>query len=125
VAGGFDGRQEYAACSAYYPADDRWETCAAMNLPRGGLGMAADGTSAYAIGGGWQRTATFNERYDSLTDTWSSIPSPVQGQWLNPGVAGSGSLIYTVGGWNGDFLDNSEVFQGTFRAFIPLTTRGQ
>jgi DNA-binding CsgD family transcriptional regulator len=125
VAGGFDGRQEYAACGAYYPADDRWETCAAMNLPRGGLGMAADGASAYAIGGGWQRTATFNERYDSLTNTWSSISSPVQGQWLNPGVAGRGSLIYAVGGWSGAFLDNNEVFEGTFRAFIPLSTRGQ
>jgi DNA-binding CsgD family transcriptional regulator len=125
VAGGFDGRQEYATCNTYYPADDRWEACAAMNLPRGGLGMAVDGASAYAIGGGWQRTATFNERYDSLTNTWSSIPSPVQGQWLNPGVASRGSLIYAVGGWNGDLLDNSEEFQGTFRAFIPLSTRGQ
>ncbi|HSN76445.1 MAG TPA: LuxR C-terminal-related transcriptional regulator, partial [Anaerolineae bacterium] len=110
VAGGFDGGQEYAACSAYYPTEDRWEACAPMNLPRGGLGMAADGASAYAIGGGWQRAATFNERYDSLTNTWSSIPSPVQGQWLLPGVAGRGSLIYAVGGWSGDFLDNSEVF---------------
>ncbi len=125
LAGGFDGRQEYAACSAYYPAEDRWEACAPMNLPRGGLGMAADGASAYAIGGGWQRASAFNERYDSLTNTWSSIPSPVQGQWLLPGVASRGSLIYAVGGWSGDFLDNSEVFQGTFRAFIPLSTRGQ
>jgi DNA-binding CsgD family transcriptional regulator len=125
LAGGFDGRQEYAACSAYYPVEDRWEACAPMNLPRGGLGMAADGTSVYAIGGGWQRTAAFNERYDGLTNTWSSIPSPLQGQWLNPGVASRGSLIYAVGGWSGDFLDNSEVFQGTFRAFIPLSTRGQ
>lgn len=125
LAGGFDGRQEYAACNAYYPAEDRWEACAPMNLPRGGLGMAADGASVYAIGGGWQRTVTFNERYDSLTNTWSSIPSPVQGQWLFPGVAGRGSLIYAVGGWGGDFLDATEVFQGTFRAFIPLSTRDQ
>jgi hypothetical protein len=87
--------------------------------------MAADGASAYAIGGGWQRTAAFNERYDSLTNTWSSISSPVQGQWLNPGVAARGSLIYAVGGWSGAFLDNNEVFEGTFRAFIPLSTRGQ
>ena len=125
VAGGFDGRREYNACNAYYPAEDRWEACAAMNLPRGGLGMVADGTSIYAIGGGWQRMATFNERYDSLTNTWSSIPSPVQGQWLLPGVAGRGSLIYAVGGWSSDYLDNTEVFEGTFRAFIPFSTRGQ
>jgi DNA-binding CsgD family transcriptional regulator len=125
LAGGFDGRQEYAACNAYYPSEDRWEACAPMNLPRAGFGMAADGASVYAVGGGWQRTATFNERYDSLTNTWSSIPSPLQGQWLFPGVAGRGSLIYAVGGWSGDYLDNTEVFQGTFRAFIPFSTRGQ
>ena len=125
LAGGFDGRQEYAACNAYYPAEDRWEACAPMNLPRAGFGMAADGASIYAVGGGWQRAATFNERYDSLTNTWSSIPSPVQGQWLTPGVAGRGSLIYAVGGWSGDYLDTTEVFQGTFRAFIPFSTRGQ
>lgn len=125
LAGGFDGRQEYAACNAYYPSEDRWEACAPMNLPRAGFGMAADGASVYAVGGGWQRAATFNERYDSLTNTWSSIPSPVQGQWLFPGVAGRGSLIYAVGGWGGDYLDNTEVFQGTFRAFIPFSTRGQ
>ncbi len=125
LAGGFDGQQEYAACSAYYPAEDRWEACAAMTLPRGGLGLVADGASAYAIGGGWRRALAFNERYDSLTNTWSSIPSPVQGRWLNPGVTGRGSLIYAVGGWSSDFLDNTEVFQGTFRAFIPFSTRGQ
>lgn len=125
VAGGFDGRQEYAACNAYYPVEDRWEACAPMSLPRGGLGMVADGTSVYAIGGGWRRAMTFNERYDSLTNTWSSIPSPVQGEWLTPGVTGRGSLIYAVGGWSGDYLDATEVFQGTFRAFLPFSTRGQ
>ncbi len=125
VAGGFDGQQEYATCSAYYPAEDRWEACAPMILPRGGFGMAADGTSLYALGGGWRRALAFNERYDSLTNTWSSIPSPLQGEWLLPGVAGRGSLIYAVGGWSGDYLDNTEVFQGTFRAFIPFSTRGQ
>lgn len=124
VVGGFDGTSELAACSLYQPDGDRWETCAPMSLPRGGLGLAVDGVSAYAIGGGWQRTLAFNERYDSLTNTWSSIPSPVQGQWRSPGVAGQGSLVYVVGGWSGDYLDNTEVFQSTFRAFLPLGARG-
>ena len=124
VVGGFDGTSELAACSLYTPDGDRWETCASMSLPRGGLGLAVDGASAYAIGGGWQRTLGFNERYDSLTNTWSSIPSPVQGQWRSPGVAGQGSLVYAVGGWSGDYLDSNEVFQSTFRAFLPLGARG-
>ena len=95
-----------------------------MSLPRGGLGLAVEGASAYAIGGGWQQTLGFNERYDSLTNTWSSIPSPVQAQWRSPGVAGQGSLVYAVGGWSGDYLDSNEVFQSTFRAFLPLGARG-
>ncbi|MCB0206909.1 MAG: hypothetical protein KDH89_18990 [Anaerolineae bacterium] len=125
VAGGFDGVSEYADCSLYYPEDDRWETCAPMILPRGGLGLAVDGTSVYAIGGGWQRAMGFNERYDTLTNTWSSIPSPVPGQWLNPGIASRGSQVYAVGGWSGGYLDFNEAFQSTFRAFLPLGTRGQ
>jgi hypothetical protein len=124
VAGGFDGTSELDACSLYSPLDDQWETCASMTLPRGGFGLAVDGASAYAIGGGWQRSFGFNERYDSLTNTWSSIPSPVQGQWRTPGVAGQGSLIYAVGGWSGDYLDSTEVFRSTFRAFLPLGARG-
>lgn len=124
VVGGFDGTSELATCSLYQPDGDRWETCAPMSLPRGGLGLAVDGASAYAIGGGWQRPLSFNERYDSLTNTWSSIPSPMQGQWRSPGVAGQGSLVYVVGGWSGDYLDNTEVFQSTFRAFLPLGARG-
>jgi hypothetical protein len=125
VAGGFDGRQESADCSAYYPDGDRWEACAPLILPRGGLGLAVDGTSVYAVGGGWRRVLGFNERYDSLTNTWSSIPSPIQGQWRNLGVASRGSLLYAVGGWNGDYLDANEAFQGTFRAFFPLGAAGQ
>ena len=79
----------------------------------------------YAIGGGWQRAAGFNERYDTLTNTWSSIPSPIPGQWLNPGVASRGSLVYAVGGWSGGYLDLNEAFQSTFRAFLPLGVSGQ
>lgn len=124
VVGGFDGTRELAECSLYTPDDDSWRTCAPMSLPRGGLGLAVDGAWAYAIGGGWQRTLGFNERYDSLTNTWSSIPSPVQGQWRLPGVAGQGSLVYAVGGWSGDYLDSNEALQSPFRVFLPLGARG-
>ena len=125
VVGGFDGQNENADCSFYYPDDDRWETCAPMILPRAGLGLAVDGASVYAIGGGWQRAAGFNERYDTLTNTWSSLSSPFPGQWRTPGVAGNGSQIYVMGGWSGEYLNVNEVFQGTFRAFLPLGSRGQ
>ena len=94
-------------------------------MPRAGLGLAAEGNSLYAIGGGWQRTLSFDERYDSLNNTWSSIPSPIQGQWRNLGVASLGSDIYGVGGWSGDYLSVNEAYQGTFRAFLPLGARAR
>ena len=125
VVGGYDGRREYASCNADYPAEVRWEACAPMIAARGGLGLAADGASAYAIGGGWREPVEFNERYDSLTNTWASIPSPVPTQWRSPGVTINGSLLYAVGGWSGDYLDTNEVFQTAFKAFLPFGTRGQ
>ena len=124
VAGGYDGEKEYSDCGVYYPATDRWEACAPMIVPRGGLGLATDGTSVYAIGGGWTQVVGFNERYDSLTNTWSSISTPIQGEWRSPGVASLGSRIHVVGGWSGDYLADHEAFQGTFRAFLPLGTVG-
>jgi hypothetical protein len=125
VAGGYDGSQEIAGCWLYHPSEGRWESCAPLIAPRGGLGLAADGTSAYAIGGGWTGRLGFNERYDSLTNTWASIPTPVDDQWRHLGVASEGDLIYAVGGWSGDYLDMAEAFQGPFRAFLPFGAREQ
>lgn len=125
IVGGYDGQDESGACNAYLPQSDRWEACAPLILPRSGHGLAVDGASLYAIGGGWQRPISFNERYDSLTNTWSSIPSPISGQWRTLGVTSLGSAIYAIGGWSGDYLDANQAFQGTFRAFLPLGARGQ
>ncbi len=125
VAGGFDGNAELAACWVFDPTAEQWSSCASLITPRGGLGLAVDGASVYAIGGGWTEPMRFNERYDSLTDTWSSIPTPIQGQWRNLGVASLGSEVYAVGGWGGDYLDVHEAFQGPFRSFLPLGSRGQ
>ncbi|MCS6843738.1 MAG: LuxR C-terminal-related transcriptional regulator [Caldilineales bacterium] len=125
LAGGFDGRRELAQCSLFYPAEARWAACAPLIAPRGGLGLAVEGPAVYAIGGGWTAALTFNERYDSLTDTWSSIPTPYPGQWRHLGVTALGSEVYAVGGWSGDYLDTVEVFLGPFRSFLPLGSRGQ
>lgn len=125
IAGGYDGSQEVASCWLYYPPEARWESCAPLIAPRGGLGLAADGAAVYAIGGGWTEPLGFNERYDSLTNTWASLPTPIDGQWRHLGVASEGALIYAVGGWSGDYLDGTEAFQGPFRAFLPFGAREQ
>lgn len=125
LVGGANGALEFADCNVYEPSADFWSSCAALIQPRSGFGLAADGTSLYAVGGGWQEPMTFNERYDSLNNTWSSAPSPIQGQWRHLGAASLGPAIYAVGGWSDDYLDVNAAFQGTFRAFLPLGARGQ
>lgn len=125
VAGGMSGERELSQCALYDPQADRWDQCAELIAGRGGLSLVADGSSVYAIGGGWIEPVDFNERYDSLTDTWSSISSPIAGQWRNLGAAALGSVVYAVGGWSGDYLDAVEGYQGPFRAFFPLGSKGQ
>ncbi|MEA3336689.1 MAG: LuxR C-terminal-related transcriptional regulator [Chloroflexota bacterium] len=124
VVGGYDGRQELNNCRIFSPGESRWQACAPTVFPRGGLGLASNENYLYAIGGGWETGVDFNERYDSLTDTWSSIPTPFHGQWRSPGVASLESRVYAVGGWSGDYLDANEVFETTFRAFLPFGASG-
>lgn len=125
VAGGISGERELSQCALYDPEADRWDRCAELIAGRGGLSLVADGSSVYAIGGGWVVPVDFNERYDSLTDTWSSISSPITGQWRNLGATALGPVVYAVGGWSGDYLDVAEGYQGPFRAFFPLGSKGQ
>jgi len=129
VVGGYDGRREYNLVHRYDPmADARgepaWERLPAMTEPRGGLGLAAEGSALYAIGGGWRGGLEYNERFDPLSNTWSWVDSPLKTQWRNPGVAALGLSVYAVGGWSGDYLNVTAVYQSSFRTFLPLGSRG-
>jgi len=124
VVGGYDGREEFATVEEYDPAmddgtRDPWMERSPMMMRRGGLGVAAIGGSLYAIGGGWHRYLAYNERYDAATDTWSTIETPMFGQWRNLGVVATDTKVYAMGGWNGDYLNLNEEYQALFTYYLP------
>lgn len=123
VVGGYDGQREFATVQEYDPAregqGDPWRERTPMSMKRGGLGVATIAGSLYAIGGGWNGYLAFNERYDPRSDQWSTIESPVLGQWRNLAVVAGKTRIYALGGWNGDFMDVNQEYEALFTYYLP------
>jgi DNA-binding CsgD family transcriptional regulator/N-acetylneuraminic acid mutarotase len=123
VVGGYDGQREFATVEEYDPSQEGrgepWRERTGMNLRRGGLGVATIAGSLYAIGGGWNRYLAFNERYDPRSDHWSALETPVLGQWRNLAVVAGDTVVYALGGWNGDFLGANYEYQALFTYYLP------
>jgi DNA-binding CsgD family transcriptional regulator/N-acetylneuraminic acid mutarotase len=123
VVGGYDGQREYATVEEYDPAQegrgDPWRERTPMGMKRGGLGVATIAGTLYVIGGGWNGYLAFNERYDPRSDRWSTIESPVLGQWRNLAVVAGSTKIYALGGWNGDFMDANQEYEALFTYYLP------
>ncbi len=121
VIGGYDEGREFATCEVYWPARDAWSTCAPMQISRGGPGIARVGNSLYAVGGGWAGFVGFNERYDPQTDRWTSIETPLIGDWRSVAIAAQPTEFYVIGGYsNGRRLAFTYVYEVfTNRTFLP------
>jgi hypothetical protein len=91
-----------------------------MGTARGGLSLVYDGLALYALGGGWTRSISTHERYDTVTNAWSNFPSPIQNEWRNLGGAAVDGHLYLVGGWSGSPLDTHLEYQSSFRALLPV-----
>ena len=83
--------------------------------------MTAMAGRLYAMGGGWSGYLAFGERYDPAANTWSSIETPLAGEWRNLAVATVRTDIYAAGGWNGQsYLATAQKFSPfPFQIFIP------
>ncbi|HIC88766.1 MAG TPA: hypothetical protein EYP04_05130 [Anaerolineae bacterium] len=129
LIGGYDGREELNLVEVYDPtaisSTISWLRVASMSAPRAGLGVAVQGAALYAIGGGLTSQIPFHERYDPLTNTWSSLDSPVEDVWRNLGVVTLGPKVYAVGGWSGDYLSVNAAYQASVRVFLPLSSRSE
>mgnify|MGYP005832668969 CR=1 FL=1 len=128
VIGGYDGKQEFALCEEYDPllegaGQSPWRERAPMNLPRGGLAVASVGDMLFVVGGGWQNYLAYNERYDPLSNVWSSFETPIVGQWRNLGLAAVDVSLYALGGWNGEYLNANEEYQALYRVILPIRGR--
>ncbi len=85
-----------------------------------GVSLVYDGITVLALGGGWASTIQNHERYDVLTNQWTTIASPISGEWRHFGAAANEGSVYILGGWSGAYLDSHLQFQSTFRALLPV-----
>ncbi len=122
--GGHDGMKQRSEMWQYNPSDDAWADSPPLPEPRSGLATAAEGVSIYAIGGGEGNQSPIHERFDTLTQTWSTIDSPYQGPWHHAVAVVIGPNLYVVGGWGGEYLSNTEAYQASHLLFLPLGVQG-
>lgn len=121
IIGGYDEGREFATCEVYWPARNAWSSCAPMQLARGSPAVARVGNSLYVVGGGWASFIGFNERYDPQSDRWTSIETPLIGDWRGVAVAALPTEFYIIGGYsNGRRLAFTYVYEVfTNRTFLP------
>lgn len=129
VTGGFDGNTVYRLCESFAPATSSegaavWQVHAPMHAPRAGHETVALEGGLYVVGGGWNSSVDFCERYDALANAWATFPSPVVGPWRNLGLSamssGRGGILYAAGGWNDGYLQNVQAYQATYRLYFPV-----
>ncbi len=124
LVGGYDGERSLSALEVYDPAlegegKSPWRSGMSMSVGRAGLGAAALGGSLYVIGGGWDQPIGYSEWYDLQEGTWIRFESPTSEPWRQGGVASMDTRLYLIGGWDGDYLDKTQVYQALYRIFIP------
>ncbi len=124
VVGGFDGKNEFNSTHVFIPETGEWVEKSPMHEDRGGLGLISAANNLYAVGGGWDQPVSSSEKYDPVTDTWTTFDAPFSHQWRNMGLAATDTKIYAVGGWDGTeekFMDSTASHQFLFQFFLPVT----
>jgi DNA-binding CsgD family transcriptional regulator/N-acetylneuraminic acid mutarotase len=98
VVGGYSGGREVTMCEAYAPQSNEWSKCPDMLVPRGAFGLTKVSNLLFAIGGGGSGFIGFNERYDTTSNTWQPIDSPLNGDWQNFAITSRATELYVIGG---------------------------
>lgn len=120
LLGGRDDEQQQDEMWVYDPAKDEWSAAPSLPEARAGLAAAAEGTSIYAFGGGEGEQPGLHERFDLITQAWSTIDAPRSGPWRAAVAAMIGPNLHIVGGWAGDFLSAQDAYQASYLQFLPL-----
>ncbi len=124
VVGGHDGERQRAEMWVFDPTDGRWDKAPSLPEPRAGVAVAAEGISIYAIGGGLGNQVGLHERYDLITQAWSTLDSPRRGPWHHSVAAIIGPNLHIVGGWAGDYSAAHEAYQASHLLFLPFGAQG-
>lgn len=122
VVGGHDGQHELSTAEAFSLTNSEWRDLPPLAAPRSGLRLVYDGYSLFALGGGGPYAIDTHERFDLVNNLWSNFPSPLTGEWRNPGAVVHEGRIHLIGGWSGDYLEIHLQYQSTFRTLLPVIT---
>lgn len=120
----------------YDPVTDTWSPAPPMPRGRSYFSLVVIGDFAYAVGGlrtwatpsiptGWNGST---DRFDIPNDVWSTGPTMLTTRG-GPGAAGTGGLLYVIGGYGTDvslkYLTTVEAYNpavGTWFAKTPMPT---
>lgn len=125
LLGGLDGAIARKTCWAFTPsATDPWRPLEPMTAPRAGGAAVALGSRVYVVGGGWAGSLAYSEQYDIDRGTWQPFETPVLGTWRGMGAAlvtrGAEEVIYVVGGWDGGYSAQVDVFRPFYYINLPI-----
>lgn len=108
-----------------------FEARAALQIPRGNLGLVAVDGRLFAIGGTTGEAVSVVEMYEPATDTWS-FRAPMAHPREGAAIAAVGDTIYVFGGFGGrgydsgslrDRIGAGESFRGDVEAYdVPTNT---
>jgi N-acetylneuraminic acid mutarotase len=122
IVGGHDGQHDLATAEAYSLNNDQWRDLPPLSSPRSGLQLIFDGLALFALGGSGPYAIETHERFDLTNNLWSNFPSPLGGEWRQPGAVVQNGRIHLIGGWSGDYLDLHLQYQSNIRTFLPVIT---
>ena len=78
------------------------------------------GDKLYVVGGYDITYLNDLEVYDSATDSWTTLETPILGEWRLLGAAALDPYIYAMGGRSGRSLSANEAYQAQFRIILPV-----
>ncbi len=133
VTGGYDGETVYRLCESLL-ADDAadaaraWQLRAPMRAARAGHEAVALEGGLYVVGGGWESSLAYGERYDATANAWATFATPLVGAWRNLGLAAAstsrGGFLYAAGGWNDGYLQSVQAYHATYRLYLTVEKGG-
>jgi len=131
VTGGYDGETVYRlteSLAADPSGSDGWQLRAPMRAARAGHEAVALEGALYVVGGGWESSLAYGERYDPTANAWATFATPLVGSWRNLGLAAvttsRGGLLYAAGGWNDGYLQSMQAYHATYRLYLTVEKGG-
>jgi len=120
--GDLDNIEVYTFPNSSLP-EGAWEDAGSLPDPRSSMAVYSIADSIFLIGGVSDGSVNSLENlaYNPQEGTWLSFDSPIQGDWSNPGIAGTGTHLYILGGSHtGLPISDAFSFQVIYSVLLPI-----